>query len=175
MIKLVPYAPAWPQRFEDEAVRLRLACGPLALRIDHVGSTSIAGIVAKPVVDIQITVPALAPLDAWVDRLAPLGYTHQSSPDDDRYPFFHRPASWPHTHHVHLCPPASAVSRATLALRDYLREHPEARDAYAEEKRRLASIHVGDTAERREAYAEGKSPFLDPLIERALRLGYPRD
>jgi hypothetical protein len=80
-----------------------------------------SGIVAKPVVDIQITVPALEPLDAWVDRLAPLGYTHQSSPDDDRYPFFHRPASWPYTHHVHLCPPASAVGRATLALRDYLR------------------------------------------------------
>jgi GrpB-like predicted nucleotidyltransferase (UPF0157 family) len=106
---------------------------------------------------------------------APLGYAHQSSPDADRYPFFHRPASWPHTHHVHLCPPESAVGRATLALRDYLREHPEARDAYAEEKRRLASIHGGATAQRREAYAEGKAPFLELLIERALRLGYPRD
>lgn len=60
-------------------------------------------------------------------------------------------------------------------MRDYLREHPPERDAYAMEKHRLAALYVGDTADRREAYASAKSPFLDPLIARALQLGYPRE
>jgi GrpB-like predicted nucleotidyltransferase (UPF0157 family) len=95
------------------------------------------------------------------------------SPDDRHYPFFHAPGSWPHTHHIHLCVLDCVISRATLALRDYLREHADARQAYAAEKQRLARIHVGDTAESREACAEGKSPLLRPMIERALELGYP--
>jgi GrpB-like predicted nucleotidyltransferase (UPF0157 family) len=174
MIELVPYDSTWPACFAEEAARLWSACSPDVLRVDHVGSTSIPGLAAKPVIDVQITVRALAPLPFWVERLARLGYVHHPSPDDVEYPFFHRPTEWPHTHHVHLCVPDSRIGRATLALRDYLREHPAERDAYAIEKRRLASLHSGDTADRREAYASGKSPFLVPLIARALHLGYPR-
>ena len=175
MIQLVPYDSSWPVRFEEEAQGLRTVCGPCALRIDHVGSTSIPGIAAKPVIDVQITVASLEPRGVWVERLARLGYSHHQSPDDAEYPFFHRPAIWPHTHHVHLCLPGSAIGRATLALRDYLRDDPELRHAYEREKRRLADVHIGDTAARRESYASGKSPFLGPLIERALRPGYPRE
>lgn len=174
MIELVSYDSTWPARFAEEAARLWSACGPGVLRIDHVGSTSIPGLAAKPIVDVQMTVGTLAPLVGWVDRLAPLGYMHYPSPDDVEYPFFHRPTGWPHTHHVHLCVPDSGIGRATLALRDYMRDHPAERDAYAIEKRRLASLHVGDTADRREAYALAKSPFLEPLIARAFQLGYPR-
>jgi|SRR5262245_17316503 len=175
MIELVPYDSTWPTRFDEEATRLQAVCGALALRIDHVGSTSIPGIAAKPVIDVQITVAVLEPLREWQDRLARLGYSHHASPDDDEYPFFHRPAAWPHTYHVHLCRPGSVIGRATLAVRDYLRDNPKLREAYEREKRRLAAVHLGDTADRRELYAEGKSPFLGPLIERALQLGYPRE
>ena len=174
MITIVPYSADWPQRFEAERARLLVTLGALALRIDHVGSTSVPGMPSKPVVDIQITVETIDPLAPWVRRLAALDYTHVPSPDDRQYPFFHAPAHWPHTHHIHLCAPGCAISRATLALRDYLREHADARLAYAAEKRRLARLHVGDTAESREAYAEGKSPLLGPMIERALQLGYPK-
>lgn len=174
MIELVPYDPAWPDRFTREATLLREACGAAAFRIDHVGSTSIPGIAAKPVIDVQITVASLTPLAEWVERLARLGYAHHASTDDAEYPFFHKPPVWPHVYHVHLCEPTSAIGRATLALRDYLRDQPELREAYAEEKRRLAAEHVGSTPDSREAYARGKSPFLTPLIERALARGYPR-
>ena len=174
MIELVPYDSTWPARFDEEATRLRAVCGALALRIDHVGSTSIPGMAAKPVIDVQITVAVLEPLCEWQHRLAPPGYSRHPSADDDEYPFFHRPAVWPHTHHVHLCRPGSAIGRATLALRDYLRDNPKLREAYECEKRRLAAVHLGETAEQRESYADGKSPFLRPLIERALQLGYPR-
>lgn len=175
MIEIVPYDPAWPVRFSEEAGRLRHVSGALALRIDHVGSTSIPGIAAKPVIDVQITVASLQPLGEWAERLARIGYVHHASPDDWEYPFFHRPATWPHTYHVHLCEVESTVGRVTLALRDYLRDRPELRDAYEREKRRLAVVHVGSTAEQRESYANGKSPFLSPLIEQALRLGYPHE
>lgn len=175
LIELVPYDPTWPALFSEEARRLSEVSGALALRIDHVGSTSIPGLAAKPVIDVQVTVTSLQPLCAWTDRLGPLGYVHHPSPDDAEYPFFHRPATWPHTHHVHLCLEGCVIGRATLALRDYLRDHPHLRDAYEQEKRRLALVHVGDTPERRESYATGKSPFLTPLIEHALLLGYPRE
>lgn len=175
MIVLVPYDSTWPLSFAEEAARLRTVCGPGLIRIDHIGSTSVPGLAAKPIIDVQVTVDALAFLAEWVERLARIGYTHHPSQDDVEYPFFHRPTGWPHTHHVHLCLPDCAVGRATLALRDYLRDHPAQRDAYATEKQRLASLHVGDTGDRREAYASVKSPFLDPRIARALQLGYPRE
>jgi GrpB-like predicted nucleotidyltransferase (UPF0157 family) len=175
MIELFPYDPTWPERFASEAIVLRDACGAAVIRIDHVGSTSIPGLAAKPVIDIQITVASISPLDGWVERLARLEYAHHASVDDREYPFFHRPSIWPHLYHLHLCAPTSAIGRATLALRDYLRDQPVLRAAYAEEKRRLAAEHVGSTAASREAYAQAKSPFLEPLIERALALGYPRE
>ncbi len=174
MIEIVSYDCTWPDLFEREASQLRDVCGAAAVRIDHVGSTGIPEMPAKPVIDIQITVATLSPLAGWVQRLARLHYTHHPSSDDGEYPFFHRPAIWPHVYHVHLCEPTSAIGRATLALRDYLRDQPGLRKAYEDEKRRLAEVHVGDTAAHREAYAQGKSPFLEPLIERALALGYPR-
>lgn len=175
MIELVPYDPAWPIRFLEEAGRLGDVSGTQALRIEHIGSTSIPGIAAKPVIDVQITVASLHPLSAWAERLARLEYVHHASADDATYPFFHRPATWPHTHHVHLCEGGSAIGRATVALRDYLRDRQELRDAYEREKRRLAVEHVGTTAEQRESYALGKSPFLSRLIEQALLLGYPHE
>ena len=156
MIELVPYDSTWPDRFAREAILLREVCGAAAIRVDHVGSTSIPGIAGKPVIDVQITVAALAPLAHWVERLARLNYAHHASPDDSEYPFFHKPAIWPHVYHVHLCEPASAVGRATLALRDYLRDQPELREAYAKEKRRLAAVHVGDTADRPRSVRAGE-------------------
>jgi GrpB-like predicted nucleotidyltransferase (UPF0157 family) len=174
MITIRPYSSDWPQLFEAERARLLVTLGALARRIDHVGSTSVPGMPSKPVIDMQITVDAVVPLAPWVSHLAGLGYTYMPSSDDRLYPFFHAPRTWPHTHHIHLCTPDCAISRATLALRDYLREHAAARLAYAAEKRRLAQVFPGDTAESREAYAEGKSPLLCPMIERALQQGYPK-
>jgi GrpB-like predicted nucleotidyltransferase (UPF0157 family) len=174
MITIMPYSSDWPQLFEAERARLLVTLGALALRIDHVGSTSVPDMPSKPVIDMQVTVDTVVALAPWVRRLAGLGYTHGPSSDDRHYPFFHVPGTWPHTHHIHLCTPDCAISRATLALRDYLREHADARQAYAAEKRRLAQVFPGDTAESREAYAEGKSPLLRPMIEHALQLGYPK-
>src|SRR5262245_29993178 len=126
MIEVRPYDPAWVTAFESERDRLRDALGALALRIDHNGSTAVPGLAAKPVIDIQISVAALHPIAAYEPALARLGYVHMPHADDAFAPFFHRPAAWPHTHHVHVVQAGSSEERRTLAFRDYLRTHPDA-------------------------------------------------
>src|SRR5258705_193252 len=120
---VVPYDPAWPAAFERERERLRAALESLALRIDHHGSTAVPGLAAKPVIDIQISVARLDPFDACARALARLGYVHVPHADDAVCPFFHRPAEWPHTHHVHLVQAGGEEGRRTLAFRDYLCGH----------------------------------------------------
>jgi GrpB-like predicted nucleotidyltransferase (UPF0157 family) len=173
-IEIFRYDPAWPGRFEAEAKRIASALGPAALRIDHVGSTAVPGLAAKPVIDIQVSVRALHPLEPHLLPLVGLGYTHVPHPDDAFYPFLHRPAQWPHSHHVHLCEAGGAEEIRQLAFRDLLRDHPELAAAYADEKRRLAAGHSSASFESRTAYSDAKSAFIEPLIERALALGYPR-
>src|SRR5262249_54717582 len=125
MITIAPYNPDWPVMFAAEAVGIRLALGDLALRIEHVGSTSVPGLAAKPVVDIQVSVPSLEPAARYREWLADLGYTHfPLGAFDLVYPFFKKPADWPSTHHVHLCVAGSEQERDHLAFRDFLRRNP---------------------------------------------------
>src|SRR5262249_57041687 len=90
-------------------------------------------------------------------------------PDDAFAPFFHRPARWPHTHHVHVVLAGGAEERKTLAFRDYLREHDDAAREYEELKRGLAGRYSAGG----EAYANAKTDFVVRATERALALGPP--
>jgi len=130
MIEIVPYDPRWPQAFEAERERIQAALASLALRIEHNGSTAVPGLAAKPVVDIQVSVERLQPLEAFGAPLAALGYHHVPSDDDSWCPFFHRPRDWPHTHHVHVVEAGGAEERRTLAFRDHLRASPDAAREY---------------------------------------------
>src|SRR5258705_9702977 len=116
-IEVVPYDPTCRAAFEVEPSRLRAALGPLALRIEHHGSTAVPGLAAKPVIDIQISVAALQPLARYRGRLQAIGYVHVPHSDDSLCPFFHRPEAWPHTHHVHLVEHRGTEERRTLAFR----------------------------------------------------------
>jgi len=159
-IAIVAYDPAWPDAFEAERNRLQTALGALAVRIDHHGSTAVPGLAAKPIIDIQISVERLQPIGAYAAPLERLGYVHVAHPDDDRCPFFHRPADWPHTHHVHLVEAGGEEERRTLAFRDYLRAHAPAAREYERLKRGLAAAFGGADAAAREAYANAKSEFV---------------
>ena len=166
--ELVPYDPNWPVLFEAEADRLRSALGSLALRIDHHGSTAVPGLAAKPVIDIQISVARLHPLQPYAMPLETLGYVHVPHPDDACCPFFHRPSRWPHTHHVHVVQAGGDEERRTLVFRDYLRQHDGAAHEYAQLKRQLmAALHPRDDRAR-EAYAAGKTAFVERIITAAL-------
>jgi GrpB-like predicted nucleotidyltransferase (UPF0157 family) len=165
---IVPYDPRWPGEFDAERERLARALGALALRIDHHGSTAVPGLAAKPVIDIQISVAQLHPIATFVERLQPLGYVHVPHADDAVCPFFHRPAEWPHTHHVHLVEAGGDEERRTLAFRDYLREHAEAAREYETLKRALAAEFSEQEPSSREAYANAKTDFVARVVRAAL-------
>jgi GrpB-like predicted nucleotidyltransferase (UPF0157 family) len=168
---IAPYNPSWPAMFEAEAVRLHRVLGPLALRIDHHGSTAVPGLAAKPVIDIQISVATLRPLESYGQPLETLGYVHLPHADDACCPFFHRPSQWPHSHHVHVVRAGGEEERRTLAFRDYLRQHHGAAYEYEQLKRRLmVEINPRDDAAR-ERYAERKTAFVERILSLASATG----
>ncbi len=167
MIEIVAYDTSWPAAFEAEATLLRSVLGPRALSIDHVGSTAVSGLAAKPVIDIQVSVEPLHPIDGYRAALASLGYQHVDLGDFDRvYPYFEKPGTWPHTHHVHLCRLGSREERVHLAFRDHLRRHPHDAARYVELKRRLAAGMDGSSRESREQYSLSKSEFVQEILTR---------
>ena len=173
-LQVVPYDPGWPAAFAAEAISLRDALGSLALRIDHHGSTSIPGLAAKPIIDIQVSVAALQPLAAYAEHLRAVGYLHVPHPDDSFCAFFHRPSEWPHTHHVHVVQVGGAEERRTLAFRDYLRDHADAAREYGQLKQDLAVKLAPIDRDSREAYARAKTDFIERIVTLALGSGYPR-
>lgn len=169
MIVIAPYDPAWPALFAAEAARIREAFGSHAERVEHVGSTAVPGLAAKPVIDIQVSVRSLASRVLFHGLLEQLGYTHfPLGAFDLVYPFFKRPATWPSTHHVHLCKSGSVQEREHIAFRDHLRSTPASAAAYAELKRGLAAQHHGNTMESQERYSLAKSHFIDSRLKQPL-------
>jgi GrpB-like predicted nucleotidyltransferase (UPF0157 family) len=169
MLEIVPYDPRWPREFEAERQRIDAALGSLPHRVEHHGSTAVPNLAAKPIIDIQISVARLHPIDTYAQPLASLGYVHVPHEDDARCPFFHRPHELPHTHHIHVVEAGGEEERRTLAFRDYLRAHRAAAQEYEALKRQLAARHGGRDAESREAYAVAKSAFVERVLTFALR------
>jgi len=168
MIAIVEYNADWPILFEQEACRLRSVLGSSALQIEHVGSTSVPGLAAKPVIDIQVSVASLVPYGRYVATMAALGYRHVALDDFDLvYPFFHKPVEWPSTHHVHLCESGGDQEWKHLAFRDYLRGHAQVAQEYAALKRGLARMHDGGTTHSMEAYSLAKSEFVAGVLRAA--------
>jgi GrpB-like predicted nucleotidyltransferase (UPF0157 family) len=161
-VVIVPYDPMWPDAFRRWAVPLRTALGATARRIDHVGSTAVPGLEAKPVIDIQVSVVALEPSEPYRGPLERRGWSLPRENTDRSQRFFREPQGETRTH-LHVRPLGSLDEQLTLVFRDYLRSHPEARDEYAREKRRLAALFP----EERVKYVEGKGPKVWELLERA--------
>ncbi|MEK8032746.1 GrpB family protein [Ideonella sp. DXS29W] len=165
MIEIVAYSPQWAVEFEAEALAIRGALGDRVVRIEHVGSTAVPGLAAKPVIDIQVSVVALQPEEPYIAALATLGYRFISLGDFDRvYPWFAKPGDWPSSHHVHLCVAGEAQEASHLAFRDWLRADPGHAAEYEALKRQLAARHAGDSLRSVERYSLDKSSF----VQRAL-------
>ncbi len=163
---IVDYDPAWPAMFEREAASLRAALGDLAMRVEHVGSTSVPGLAAKPVIDIQISVASITPRAPLVEPLLELGYRHEIDPIEIGHEFFSNSdePDAPRKVHIHVCEVGSAWERRHLAFRDYLRSHDDAVAEYANLKRRLAAAHPRDI----QSYVDGKTAFVTTIETRAL-------
>ncbi|HWR17823.1 MAG TPA: GrpB family protein [Terriglobales bacterium] len=163
-LEILPYDPQWAVEFQFERDRLAKALADVALRIDHHGSTSVPGLDAKPVIDIQVSVEHLERFERYAAPLRSLGYTHVPHPDDAVCPFFHRPATWPHTHHVHVVEFGGDEEQRTLRFRDYLITHPETAAEYAALKKKLAASVDASNSASRQAYADAKTTFISRVL-----------
>jgi GrpB-like predicted nucleotidyltransferase (UPF0157 family) len=155
-IRIVPYDPRWPARFEAEKALLEQSIGSWATGgIDHVGSTAVPGLAAKPVIDILVGVDDLPSARACFGELAKLDYLYVRYRAEEMH-WFCKPDPGHRTHHLHLVPTGSLRYRDELAFRDILRARSELADEYAALKRALANEHGHD----REAYTEAKAAFI---------------
>lgn len=158
-IVIVPYDARWPDEFRELAGRLRAALGPVALRIDHVGSTAVPGLDAKPVIDVQVSVASLVPDAPYLEPLRALGFRlHAENPDRTKR-LFREPVGERRAH-VHVRELGSFDERLNLLLRDYLRSHPEDAHEYARVKRGLAERFRLD----REGYVRAKEPAVWSIL-----------
>jgi GrpB-like predicted nucleotidyltransferase (UPF0157 family) len=155
------YDPQWPQRFAVLRARIAAVLGALAAAIDHIGSTAVAGLAAKPVIDVDVLLRSADDLSAVIDALATLGYKHQGDLGVPGREAFRAPLS-EFPHHLYVCPPESQEYRRHLAFRDYLRSNPEDARAYADLKRRLAAELGAD----RDAYTRAKTQFVQEILRR---------
>ncbi len=164
-VRLVEHDPAWAGCFRRERLRLRRALGPRLLAVEHIGSTAVPGLPAKPIIDLAIRVRRFRNLPSLIHLLAALGYRHQGEHGLPGRQFFVR--GDPVTHHLHVVAARSPHWAVWLALRDRLRADPAARARYAAGKRRLARRF----AHRRADYTRGKTPLVQALLKPAAPAG----
>jgi GrpB-like predicted nucleotidyltransferase (UPF0157 family) len=158
-VSIAEYDPSWPERFRYLAGRIAAALADLAMTIEHVGSTAVPGLAAKPIIDLDVVVRA-EDLSRATAILRTLGYVHEG----DRGIAGREAFRWPpheERHHLYVCPPDSPALRQHLLFRDHLRTHPHAARAYADLKRDLAIRHAAD----REAYQRDKSDFIAAILQ----------
>jgi GrpB-like predicted nucleotidyltransferase (UPF0157 family) len=159
-IHIEPYNPAWVVSFLEERAAIARAIEPwLAGPIEHVGSTAVPGLAAKPVVDIMAAVRGLDESRPALERLREIGYCYAPYRSDVMH-WFCKPSAELRTHHLHLVPFVSALWVERLAFRDLLRSNAVVADEYAALKYRLAQTHRND----RERYTDSKGPFIEGAL-----------
>ena len=159
-ITIVEYDPTWPAQFETERQHLTTLLNPwLAGTIEHVGSTAVPGLVAKPVIDIMAPVESLLTSRPAIAALEALQYCYSEYKLEEMH-WFCKPSPQHRTHHLHLIPINSSLWLERLAFRDALRSNEQLAGEYAALKQELAQQHSQD----REAYTEAKAPFIKKVL-----------
>ena len=172
-VDIIPYNPAWPLIFEGLKGVYASALGPLALAIEHVGSTAVPDLAAKPIIDIDVVIPSRAVLSDVIHRLATLGYRHLGDLGvpgrealthgrGNEVPRDGTGRRWP-AHQLYICAADSHELHRQLQFRDWLRAHPGSAAEYGRLKSHLAPIERED----REGAAEAKTAFIDAALTAA--------
>ncbi len=175
IIKIVDYDPQWPLIFAELRRVIETALGDLALSIEHVGSTSIPGLAAKPIIDLDVVIGSKALLTNVIQSLSRLGYVHRGDlgiagmeafgrEDHMDVPRDGTGRSWP-DHHLYVCAQDSGELARHLAFRDFLRGNPDEASTYDRLKRELAQQYPHDI----DSYIDGKSRFIEEVLRRAGR------
>lgn len=168
-IEVVEYRSSWPEEFRARAAQLQTQLAGHVTRIDHIGSTSVSGLAAKDVLDIQIAVPNLT--SDFVTLMTSLGYRYHpdlkdspppnADPNEWQKQVFTEPPG-DRRLNIHVRPDGAANIRQTLLFRDFLRENSKAASSYGDMKRHLSARKAN-----REAYYREKDPFVETLLEAA--------
>ena len=164
-IRIEPYDPRWPSMFEEDKRKILEAVGEYVTAVEHIGSTSVPGLAAKPIIDVMVAIRSLSDAPACVAPLAAIGYEygpeHEAIMPERRY--FRRGPSGFSTHHLHMVERSSEFWEVHLLFRDYLRAHAGAAAEYEKLKRQLAAAHGSD----RGAYTDAKTDFIESCVEKA--------
>jgi GrpB-like predicted nucleotidyltransferase (UPF0157 family) len=160
-VEVVTYDPSWPGRYQWWRDRLADQLAGTALRIEHVGSTAVPGLAAKPTIDVQVSVADLDDEARYVTRIEQVGVQLRSR--DALHRFFRPFAGQPREVHVHVCQAGSDWEREHLLFRNFLRSYPAAKDAYAKAKWEAAAVWAND----RIAYTEAKTGVILDLLDAA--------
>ena len=162
-VEVVPYDPAWPLLFEAEAKLLTRMLEREMVRIHHIGSTSVPGLPAKPIIDMLAEVHNIKALDGMNERMTSAGYTPMGEYGIAGRRYFFKGSLDLHTHHMHAFQEGHPEIARHLLFRNYLRSHPEEAREYACLKESLAARFPTDI----EAYMDGKDTFIKELDRRA--------
>ena len=163
-VKIDRYSGKWQVQFNQEQRRLHRTFGNRRHLLEHIGSTSVPGLAAKPIVDMALMIPSLRRLPLWIRDLEKAGYTYKGEYGlTDRHFFtLGNPVT---THHLHLVARGSEHWTRWMLFRDYLRAHPAEAEQYNAVKKNLARKF----AKNRAAYTHAKTPFINRLLRRAAK------
>ncbi len=158
IVKLLSYEEQWQSLFEEEKKCLQAVVGNYVLDIQHVGSTSIPGMSAKPIIDIAIAVNNFEEATICIAPIEQLGYVYRGENGIPRRHYFRK--GDPRTHHLHMCEVTSREWANQILFRDYLSQHPEKAEEYKSLKKKLAQQYDKD----RESYLKEKAPFIEEIL-----------
>jgi GrpB-like predicted nucleotidyltransferase (UPF0157 family) len=161
-VQLVPYCNQWPLLFAEEECAIRAAIGHIVLDVQHIGSTAVPGLAAKPILDIGIAVRDAADVERCITPLAALGYQFLGDRRGVGDWFFAKGSDDARSHYLHMVEHTSSAWSDYLSFRDTLTTDERSRDDYASLKRQLLAASGGD----RSAYTEGKEEFIRRLTGR---------
>src|SRR3989344_8613096 len=163
-VRLEEYNPKWSNLFEQEKELLLKTFGDRLIAIEHIGSTAIPGLLAKPIIDINVAIPSLKDIDDFITKVQELGYEYIPERRFSDRQFFPKGPSEKRTHHLNLVEITSETGwKNQILFRDYLREHEEIRNEYTKLKKELAEKY----ADNRDEYTERKSKFVIEIINKA--------
>ncbi len=172
-IEIKVYDPKWEKTFLKLKRVFAKELSDLIIAIEHVGSTSVKGLGAKPIVDMDVVIKDYSILPRVIQRLEKLGYYHRGNlgieereafgRKNEFVPWCEERINWPE-HHLYVCPQESKELHRHLAFRDYLRTHPKTAEEYEQLKRELAK-----SAQDRECYTLGKSEFVEDVLKKVIR------
>jgi GrpB-like predicted nucleotidyltransferase (UPF0157 family) len=165
-VEIVDYDPRWALLYGEERARILAVIGHLDVAIEHIGSTAVVGLGAKPIIDILVGVRRLSDAQLCMEPLISLGYVYQPEHEvtlpERRFFGKGEPPGEQH-YHLHMVEKGGEFWRRHLAFRDYLRTHPETSRQYYELKKKLASEYGSD----REGYTEAKTQFIESIVAKA--------